>query len=181
MNRALHTPRLTLEVLRPDHAERLYDGARDPRLYTFLPADPPRSVAALRDRLEPWAAQRSPDGTEIWLNWAARDRELCRYVGTFQATVRRGRRAVLAYLVFPACWRRGYAREGCEAVLAHLRGAHQIETVRAEIDTENTASIRLIESLGFRRVGTRRDADFFKGRSSHEHDYELALGAPRQV
>jgi RimJ/RimL family protein N-acetyltransferase len=43
----------------------------------------------------------------------------------------------------------------------------------AEMDTRNEASIRLVESLGFRRVDTVFDAASLKGATSHEHVYRL--------
>ncbi|MDQ6662342.1 MAG: GNAT family N-acetyltransferase, partial [Chloroflexota bacterium] len=60
----------------------------------------------------------------------------------------------LAYIVFPAFWRRGYAWEGCGRILDLLFEDYQVHMVSAEIDTRNTASIHLIESLGFQWVAT---------------------------
>jgi ribosomal-protein-alanine N-acetyltransferase len=55
------------------------------------------------------------------------------------------------------------------AVVEHLFS----ETVHAEIDTRNAASIRLVEGLGFERVEIVRDADWFKGAASDEFRYAL--------
>jgi [ribosomal protein S5]-alanine N-acetyltransferase len=96
-----------------------------------------------------------------------------RYVGTLQATVFPDATASLAYLVFPPFWRQGYAREGCKGNLSLQFEDYYVHTVSAEIDTRNTASITLIESLGFQRVATRLYADCFKGSPSHEYRYEL--------
>ena len=46
----LKTARLTLEPLKPDHAEAMYDGFNDPRMYTWIDVPPPTSVDDLRDR-----------------------------------------------------------------------------------------------------------------------------------
>ena len=85
--------------------------------------------------------------------------------------------ALLAYMIFPAFWRQGYAREGCARVLTHLFEDYRVSRVAAEIDTRNSSSIRLVEALGFARVATTPDADFFKGASSDEYRYELSASA----
>lgn len=115
----------------------------------------------------------SPDGQEIWLNWAMRQREEGAYIGVLQATVFPDATAYLAYILFPQFWKKGYAREGCQRVLDLLFKDYQVHLIKAEIDTRNAASITLIESLGFKRVDTRLNADFFKGSTSHEYRYEL--------
>jgi [ribosomal protein S5]-alanine N-acetyltransferase len=102
-----------------------------------------------------------------------RERRKGRYVGTLQATVFPDATASLAYIVIPPFWRQGYAKEGCRRILSLLFEDFQVHRVSAEIDTRNTASIRLMESLGFQRVATRLNADCFKGSPSHEHRYEL--------
>jgi [ribosomal protein S5]-alanine N-acetyltransferase len=169
------TERLLLEPLLPRHAAQLYPYLRDAALYTLIPQEPPASLEVVEARYRRLAARRSPDGTEVWLNWVARRRDADEYVGTFEATVRADATALLAYMLFTPFQRRGYAREGCAAVLECLATEWGMTTVAAEIDTRNAASIALVEALGFTRVGLHVDADFFKGVRSDEYLYERAL------
>jgi RimJ/RimL family protein N-acetyltransferase len=67
---ALETPRLTLEPLRPTHAEEMAPLLADERLYTFTGGRPP-TLDELRARYARQAAGRSPDGVERWCNWIA--------------------------------------------------------------------------------------------------------------
>jgi RimJ/RimL family protein N-acetyltransferase len=150
----------------------LYALLRDPRLYTFIPQEPPASLAALAARYRMLAARRSPDGSEIWLNWALRLRASDNYIGTVEATVQADATAFLAYMIFPEFQHRGFAREGCLRVLEHLREDYKLQRVVAEIDTRNTASIALVEALGFARTAFHPAADFFKGAASDEYRYE---------
>lgn len=62
-------------------------------------------------------------------------------------------------------WGKGYARESCEELIS-LAFANGIHRVFAECDPENTASWKLLETLGFEREGHlkknlyfRKDAD----------------------
>jgi RimJ/RimL family protein N-acetyltransferase len=115
----------------------------------------------------------------VWLNWVLRQRATGAYVGMVEVTVHLDRTATLAYMVFPPFWRQGYATEACARVLAHLFADYQVTRVAAEIDTRNTASLRLIEALGFTRVALQRHAAFFKGAVSDEYRYERsAPGCP---
>lgn len=179
--RPLQTARLLLEPLAASHAVALYPALQAAELYTYIPQNPPSSPRGLEERYTRLAARRSPDGQEIWLNWAARRRDTGAYVGVIEASVYADRTASLAYMVFPPFWRQGYAREGCARVLAHLCDDYEVSRVAAEIDIRNAASIRLVESLGFRRVATLPNADFFKGAPSDEYRYELISPSPKTV
>ena len=170
----LETPRLRLEPLALSHSSRLYGALLDEAIYRFIPSDPPTSRQALEDRYRSRQSRRSPDRSEVWLNWAMRALETDEYVGTLQATVRADLTAEIAYVVFPPFWRRGYAREACSRMLDLLFESYQVTAVSALIDTRNMPSIRLVKSLGFLRVDTIRRADFFKGAVSDEYRYEYA-------
>jgi [ribosomal protein S5]-alanine N-acetyltransferase len=183
--KTLLTERLSLEPLMPEHAVRLFEGLADERLYRFIPTNPPESVEALETRYRKLSSRRSPDASELWLNFAMRLREGTApeggavlqptYVGTLEATVYPDLSAYIAYTVFVPFWRQGYAREGCARMLWHLLEDYGVRVVVAEMDTRNAASVSLVEALGFERVGTKLDADRFKGSVSDEHRYELRL------
>jgi [ribosomal protein S5]-alanine N-acetyltransferase len=174
----LETERLLLEPLMPEHAALLFEDLADERLYRLIPQNAPESSEALETRYRKLSSRRSPDGSEVWLNFAMRLREegtlpKASYVGTLEATVFPNRSAYIAYTVFAPFWRQGYAREGCARMLRHLLEEYRVLVVVAEMDTRNAASVSLAEVLGFERVGTTLGADHFKGSVSDEHRYEL--------
>lgn len=170
--------RLVLEPLVADHAQILYPLLQDERLYTFIPQDPPASIEALAARYRRLEARRSPDGQEVWLNWAARPHATHDRVGTFEATILPGHTALIAYMIFSPYQGQGYAREGSARVIEHLVRDHGVRLVVAEIDTRNRASIGVAEALGFVRVATRPAADYFKGAVSDEYRYEYRPDLP---
>jgi RimJ/RimL family protein N-acetyltransferase len=59
--------------------------------------------------------------------------------------------------------RRGYAREATQALMRHAFEKFSLHRIIAEIDTRNPESAKLAESLGMRREGEFKDAEFFKG------------------
>jgi ribosomal-protein-alanine N-acetyltransferase len=174
-DQGIETPRLVLEPLLPSHAATLFPLLRDEALYRFIPQEPPTTIEEVEARYRRLAARRSPDGSEVWLYWAARLRSTGEYLGVFQATARPDATALIAYTVFVPFQGHGYAHEGCRAVLDALASSYAVKLAIAEIDTRNFASIALVESLGFQRAGMVPDADFFKGATSDEYRYELDI------
>lgn len=171
----LLTPRLALEPLSTAHAQKLFSSLGDERLYAYIPQDPPTSVAALTERYTRLSRRLSPDGREIWLNWALRSRTDSFYVGVVEVTARADDSALLAYMIFTPFQGQGYAREACVRVLDHLANDYGTRLVIADIDTRNRPSIALAEALGFARTAITQDADYFKRASSDEYRYELRL------
>jgi RimJ/RimL family protein N-acetyltransferase len=174
----LATARLILEPLVAAHAQALYPLLLDERLYTYIPQEPPFSVESLAERYQRLATRCSPDGRQVWLNWAARLRARQDYVGMFQATIDSDQTALLAYMIFLPWQGQGYAREGGAWVLEHLVHDYRTPLVAAEIDTRNRASTGVVEALGFVRVAERPAADFFKGAVSDEYRYEYRPALP---
>jgi len=145
----LQTARLRLDVLEPHHAELLYAGLRDERLYEFCEDEPPESVASLAARYARLATRRSPDGLEIWLNWSIWARDEARYVGFAQATILPDRSAQIAYRLVRDAWGKGYAREAATAMLAHMRDVREVSEFTAIVDARNKRSIATLGALGF--------------------------------
>jgi RimJ/RimL family protein N-acetyltransferase len=164
----LRTERLVLEPLVEAHAARLFASFADPLLYTYIPGDPPASIDVLRERYRRLEKRASPDGTERWLNWAARLVDAPSYVGLIEATAHADATASLAYFVFSAHGRRGYGVEAAGVVVDHLFESHRVRTVRANIDTRNLAAIRLVKRLGFLQERLVLQADRFKDTVSDE-------------
>ncbi len=80
---------------------------------------------------------------------------------------------MIAYEVFDGHRRQGIAKRACAILIFELLNVHTVQIIFALVDTRNTASWKLLESLGFRRVETIENADHFKGSRSDEYRYEL--------
>lgn len=162
----LHTARLVLEPVVEEHAEELCELYGDPELHRYVPYEL-MTLGQHRARCRVWATRTSPDGRELWLNWAGRERKSGAVIAHFQATVAVEETSV-AYVVAAAFQRKGLAREGMRAVFAYLRDVLAVPEIKAYIDTRNEASQRLAKSLGMVQEDFVKDADFFKGETSDE-------------
>lgn len=170
----LETKRLHLEPIVESHATELWELFRDPELHHYVPFEP-HSLEKQRERCARWAKRKSPDGTEIWLNWAGRDKLSGRVIAHFQAGVRLDSVASIGYLVERNSQGKGFATEGLQAVFQFLKEKMSVTEVKAWSDSRNTASHRLARKLGMKEVEFVKDADFFKGASSDEWVFSLTF------
>ncbi len=173
----LETNRLRLEPISADHAAGMFEGLHDPSLYVYQTDEPPRDVASLRDRYARLARGHSDDELAHWLNWILVRRDDGAAAGYVQATVWKDRSsAEIGYLVLSAQQGRGFGGEAVGAVVRHVFAAG-VGLLHAVIDVRNTASIALVERLGFTRTSTRISDDVIGGVRGRDHEYELR--APR--
>ncbi|MEH2239006.1 GNAT family N-acetyltransferase [Nostoc sp.] len=165
----MYSQRLCLEPLEPDHAELLFDGLQSTSIYDFIEDMPPESVESLRDRYMVLARRQSPDGTEIWLNWAVYSLiEKC-YVGYIQATITGDNSAILGYVFFPNFWGKGYAREAVNCMINFLVKTYQNIYFCAYVDVGNHRSIALLHNLGFVR------STFFQNIQSNQDEFNYEV------
>jgi len=129
----LETSRLFLEPVEESHAEELWELFRDPELHHFVPFEP-QSLEKQRERCSRWAKRCSPDGSEIWLNWAARDKGMRTVIAHFQAGVKQTGVASIGYLVARKHQKQGIAAEGLETVFTYLRDVLHVRELKAWSD-----------------------------------------------
>jgi len=178
LERVLVTSQLRLEPLLPLHAKYLFESLQEQRQYRFYAATPPATLEELKRRYELWASRKSPDATQTWLNYAVRREDGGVYVGWVQATIA-GDVATIGYDIFPDFWRRGYASEACGRLVRALIDDLEINRIIAVVDTENVASIRLLERLGFILTRTGPSEDM-PGRQDHRYELSVRKGTSRE-
>jgi ribosomal-protein-alanine N-acetyltransferase len=59
----------------------------------------------------------------------------------------------IGYILHPDHWGHGYAREALETVLARAFAVHRLPVVTADVDPRNSASLRVLNALGFVETG----------------------------
>jgi ribosomal-protein-alanine N-acetyltransferase len=70
-------------------------------------------------------------------------------------------------------WGKGYAREAMQAVITYCFTELDLNRIAAQVYEFNMRSIRLFESLGFRREGAKRQYIFKNGTFKDEVQYSL--------
>ena len=77
------------------------------------------------------------------------------------------------YKILPAFWRQGYAGEALRSVLQLAFSALGLHRVEAGCAVENTASIKLLESVGMLREGRKRKALPVRGQWLDNYFYDI--------
>jgi [ribosomal protein S5]-alanine N-acetyltransferase len=160
-----------IEPLEERHAAEMHDALLDPRLYPFIPENPPASVEHLQALFRRFIAGPPAGSGEVWLNWVIRDRSSKACIGTLQATYFASGELWAGYKVIPPWWRRGVATAGVRWLLDELQGRFPRVPVLASVDTRNTASVRVLEKCGFELL--RREGAELHGEKTEDFVYCL--------
>lgn len=129
----------------------------------------------VRRQAEDYVAARLSLETPAVYAWCVADRADDTLVGTTTLFSLSGphRRAEIGYSLLAARQGRGYAREALRIALSHAFDVLGLERIEADIDPRNGASIRLVESLGFRREGLLRQRWRVDGETCDSYFYGL--------
>ncbi len=142
----IETERLSIRPFTTDDAEDLLSIWSDPANERFIGARPPRSVDEVRASIErgmPWG---------VW------ERETGELVGDCGLFFDEGHGEwELAYGFRRDRWGRGYATEAARACVRHGFEGLGLETIVADVDPANPASVRVLENCGFERVEEQAD------------------------
>jgi len=147
------TPRLVVRRVQLSDAEALlhaYGNSEQATRYLTWP--PKESTAEFRkflERIDPaWDEGRG-------FHWIMQDRDGGPAFGMI--SLEPGKHGVeVGYVLSPQRWGRGYMAEGAQPPIGWALAQPDIHRVWATCDCENTASVRVLEKLGFQREGTLR-------------------------
>jgi RimJ/RimL family protein N-acetyltransferase len=81
--------------------------------------------------------------------------------------------AEIGITIAPTEQRKGYAKECLQAILAFLFDTQNVLRIVETVDAENLASVRLLESVGFKKEGHFIENIFFKGKWGSEFQYAM--------
>lgn len=155
---------LRLRALRVADAEHLYAIFSDEQVTEHYDLDTfsdPRQALELIERFKGRYANR------IGLRWAiVRKESPDTVLGTcgYNLWIQPSSRAVLGFDLKRRHWRQGIMSQALQATLAFGFGPMDLNRVEALSFTQNTASRRLLEKLGFSCDGVLREYELVKGR-----------------
>ena len=163
---------LVFETLQEHHAIELHDALLDPRLYPFIPEDPPRSLERLQAAFREFQAGAPAGSGEVWLNWVIRDGSTNACIGTLQASRLASGQLWVGYKIIPPWWSRGVATAGLRWLLDELQSRFPGVPVLASVDTRNVASVRVLQKCAFDLL-RREDAELH-GEKTEDFIYGLS-------
>lgn len=151
----LEGARVRLRAPRQSDAAAVFRVYSDPQVLRYWSHGPWTDTAQADD----WIARSWTGFAErAYLQWVVARSEDDAVIGstTLFGCRAQHRRCEIGYALAAAHWGRGYAREALALALAEAFGPLRLHRVEADIDPRNLASIRLVETLGFRHEGTLR-------------------------
>jgi RimJ/RimL family protein N-acetyltransferase len=162
LNTGWQTERLDFEPLEPVHAAELGPALNEASLHRFI-GGAPLGTRELAARYETLAARRSPDGDQLWGNWALRVRQTGVAIGTVQATLPSDGPAAgpaeVAWVVARPVQGHGFAKEAARSLTARL--SEDGWSVAAYIHPGHLASQRVASAAGMTVTAGVRDGEQF--------------------
>lgn len=158
----VHTPRLLVRRVRADDLGDLLVVNGDDTTTRFLPYATWRSSADGQAWFDRMAGLQAAGATA---QYVIEHRELQRVIGScllFRHEEASGR-AELGYVLGRSHWGRGLMFEALSGLVGHAFGTLGLRRLEADVNPLNSASVRLLERLGFVREGLLRQRWVTKG------------------
>ncbi|TCM18760.1 RimJ/RimL family protein N-acetyltransferase [Novosphingobium sp. PhB165] len=139
----LRTERLLLRPALPTDAEALHAIFVQPAAMAYWSRPPHKDLAETREWLDGMIA--IPEGAGEDFIVTLNDRVIGK-AGLW-------RFPEIGFILDPAFWGQGLAREALEAVIARAFAVHRLPQVHADVDPRNDRCLALLSRLGFRETG----------------------------
>jgi [ribosomal protein S5]-alanine N-acetyltransferase len=139
----IRTERLLLRPARWDDLPAMHAILSDRRAMRYWSSLPHETIAETRVWLRAMIEAPHAESFDLIIE---RDGDVIGKTGCYRVPE-------IGYILRPDQWGRGYAREALAAVIPAVFERFPIPAIRADVDPRNTASIRLLEGLGFAETG----------------------------
>ena len=153
----IKTTRLCLDPLLVSHAQDMFPILSDRELYSFTGDEPPESEESLKTRYRLLESRKSPDESELWLNWLVSLEENGTPIGYVQATVSDAD-ATIAWLIGLKWQSNGYASEAATALVKWLT-ENGVKAIRCCINPNHGASQRVAGNAGLNKSSLVEDGE----------------------
>jgi RimJ/RimL family protein N-acetyltransferase len=153
----IYTHRLRLAPLMATDAKVMFPILSDRELYSFTGDEPPKSESTLETRYRKLESRKSPDGSELWLNWLVSLGENSVSMGYIQTTVSESH-ADIAWLIGLKWQGNGYASEAATALVTWLR-ENGVDAIRCCIYPDHVASQGVASNAGLHKTTLIEDGE----------------------
>lgn len=157
--RIFNTKDLHLRPSKPEDAESMFTMLSDPQSMKYWSDQP---ISDMREAIEVLNKDLESDAQGNSLCWAVCLKGQDKMIGKcilFQFS-RDNHRAEIGYLLNREYWRQGLMQQALAAVIDFAFNTLKLHRIEADVDTENAASLGLLEKLGFKREGLFRERWF---------------------
>ena len=159
---ALHSERLDLVKISPEHAADMYEYASDPDVTKYLTWS---CHSSLKETERYIKLLQKKYAAGVFNDWGLVLRENGRFIGTcgYTSFDYENKGAEIGYVVSKAFWGRGLAAEAAKLVIEFARDNFGITSVCAKCIQGNDSSMRVMQKLGMSLEGVYKNSMFIKG------------------
>ncbi len=159
----LQTDRLDFRLVNKGDSGLLFEFNSDLESLKFVPRTPFTDISQAEEKLAD-CENGFNDQTALWWILSLRDSgETIGYGGLFEIN-HNSDKAEIGYGLLPRFWRRGYASEAVAEIVQFGFDTLELHRIYGCIVPGNTASVKILENLGFTLEGVLKDDDFGRGR-----------------
>jgi len=175
----LETERLVLRNLQHDDKEQVFAIRSNATTMQYIPRPLAKTMddaVAVINMITGFTASNER------INWAITQRGDDKLLGIigYVNFKPESHRAEVGYVLHHDYQRRGITREALNAAINYGFTTIQLHSIEAIVNTQNEASVKLLEKTGFVREAHFRDYIFHNGRYHDEYVYSLLNPAHRQ-
>jgi ribosomal-protein-alanine N-acetyltransferase len=151
---------ITLRPVRDSDQQKVFEGFSHPQVTKYFDITYPTFESTVV-QMEWYKTNREK---QIGYAWVVENEEQD-FMGIFSLYQinKQHKRCELGYWLFPQYWQKGYASLAIQALLTFASENLKLHRIAAEIEPENTDSLKLLAKLGFEREAMLKDFEFKNG------------------
>lgn len=154
--RILHTPDLRLRPSNQTDVEGMFNMLSDPQSMKYWSDKPIEDLDAAVEMLNKDLESDAQGNSMCWaITLHGHDKMIGKCI-LFQFD-KSNRRAEIGYILNRRYWRQGLMYQALTAVIDFAFNTLDLHRIEADVDTENTGSLGILEKLGFTREGLFRE------------------------
>ena len=169
----IHTGRLLIRNLKPSDLENFFFYRSNPEVTKYQGFD----VMDLKQAEKFIESQKDKafGNPGEWVQYGIENKNSTKLIGDCAIKLDKSdcRIAEIGITISPVEQEKGYAKETLKAILEFLFNIKDFHRVVEIVDAENQASIKLLESCGFKKEGHFIENIFFKGKWGSECQYAM--------
>ena len=170
----IETERLRLRKISRKDVNEIFFLRSDSRVLHYLDKAPAKTKKDAYDFIKiVHDAEKNADG----ITWGITLKNIEKIIGTigFWRMQKEHYRAEIGYILHPDYWGKGITQEAITVVIKYGFEVMKLHSIEANVNPDNTASIRLLEKNGFVREAYFKENYYFDGKFLDSAIYSLII------
>jgi diamine N-acetyltransferase len=166
--------KIYLRVVEKEDATRLLVWENNPNHWRVTDTEVPFSLQAIYGLIEQQQQIRATGQLRMMICLNT-DNQSVGAIDLYDVDFKNGNAGVGILIGEEANRNKGYAKEALILLIEYAKNILALHNLVASIQSDNDPSIALFESVGFKKIGIKKEWFFFKGKRIDEISYQLCL------